>query len=211
MTITVLTGALLPNSIIEAAGLKGKSMRRNDRVSTSSGAQSANIMWTQSLREYEMGFIPMLRRIWQQIEALFEVTQGGAYGFLLQDPKDSSVGSGEGVVVALSGTTFQLYKRYSTPAVTGTTFDRKITRPKTGSLVVTVLGTPTVPDDIDYETGVITFSGGGTAGNIGWTGVFYVPVHFQTDQLDWSMVAPGTDPDSRFLMGPSVVLEEIRE
>ena len=206
MSITVLASSLLPNGIIEAAGLKGKSMRRNDRVSTSSGAQSANILWTQSLREYEFGFIPMKRSIWQQIEALFEITQGGAYGFLLKDPKDSSATAGEGVVTALTSTTFQLWKRYSTPAITGTTFDRKITRPQNGTLVIT----PT-PDSIDYDTGIITIVSAPGAGSVSWAGNFYVPVHFQNDMIDWAMVAPNTDPDSRYIVGPNILLEEIRE
>jgi hypothetical protein len=36
-------------------------------------------------------------------------------------------------------------------------------------------------------------------------------VHFMADSIDWSMVAPSQDPDARYLAGPSVILQEIRE
>jgi hypothetical protein len=38
-----------------------------------------------------------------------------------------------------------------------------------------------------------------------------VPVHFQSDVIDWEMIAPRPDPDARYLAGPSVVLEEVLE
>jgi hypothetical protein len=38
-----------------------------------------------------------------------------------------------------------------------------------------------------------------------------VPVHFMSDTIDWALVAPSQDPNARYLAGPSVVLQEIRE
>lgn len=42
-----------------------------------------------------------------------------------------------------------------------------------------------------------------------WAGSFYVPVRFQDDAIDWSMVAGHALTDSRMLEGPSVVLVEV--
>jgi hypothetical protein len=43
-----------------------------------------------------------------------------------------------------------------------------------------------------------------------WTGRYYTPVHFADDFIDWDLIAPG-GVDSRFLAGPSVLLQEVRE
>jgi uncharacterized protein (TIGR02217 family) len=208
MSLTVLSNMILPNSVIQA-GVRGRQMRRNSRVMTANGAESINIMWTQTLREFEIGFVPMRRTAWQDIETFHEITEGGAYGFLMEDPKDSVVSSG--VVASLTATTFQLYKR-STDAVSLRYKDRKITRPRTTSFVLTVSGAvQTTGYSLDTTTGIVTINSGPAAANVTWTGRFYVPVHFQSDSIDWTMVVSGPDPDARFLAGPSVILEEIRE
>lgn len=43
-----------------------------------------------------------------------------------------------------------------------------------------------------------------------WSGVFYVPVHFLDDSIEWEILRPGTDAQ-RLIAGVSVVLQEIRE
>lgn len=42
-----------------------------------------------------------------------------------------------------------------------------------------------------------------------WAGSFYVPVRFEDDAIDWSMVAGHSATDSRLVEGPSVVLVEV--
>jgi uncharacterized protein (TIGR02217 family) len=133
MSITVLSDVVVPNEAIQE-GIRGKQMRRNDRAELLSGAKQINVGWTRTRREYELGIVPMLRSSWQQIEALHEITEGGAYGMLLEDPKDSGVSVAEGVVAELTATTFQLYKRY-THTTSARYKDRKITRPQAASAV----------------------------------------------------------------------------
>jgi uncharacterized protein (TIGR02217 family) len=43
-----------------------------------------------------------------------------------------------------------------------------------------------------------------------WTGTFYVPVHFESDDIDWEILASGSAGE-RVVAGPQVVLVEIRE
>jgi uncharacterized protein (TIGR02217 family) len=210
MAITVLSNVILSNQVI-AAGIRGKQMRRNERVQTQSGAEAINIVWTQTLRQYELGVVPLKREDWQEIEALHEVTEGGAYGFLLEDPKDSTATGSEGIVTGPSSSPgeYHMYKRY-TEAVSGRTKDRRITRPKASSILVYVNDVLTSAQISDTD-GTMHITGNPSASAVRWTGTFYVPVHFMDDSIDWEMVVSGPDQAARYLAGPSVVLEEIRE
>jgi uncharacterized protein (TIGR02217 family) len=209
MAIQVFPDVVLPNRVIEA-GVRGKQMRRNTRVMMLNGHESINAEWSQALREYEIGFIPMRREAWQAIETLHDITKGGAYGFLMEDPKDSVVTVG--VVASLGDGAYQLYKR-SLDAVSGRWSDRKITRPRAAGFTITVSETPLseVEYSLDVETGIVTIPAEPPIDVIAWTGRFYVPVHFQADSIDWSLVIAGPSPDARYLAGPSCILEEVRE
>ena len=209
MTITVLSNVILSNGIIHA-GIKGRNRRKNRRISMVSGHKQINIEWTQTLREYEVATVPLRREDWMELEGLHEVTEGGAYGFLMLDPKDHRVTTG-GVADSLTSTTFQLYK-YVTEAVSARTKARKITRLQAASFKLYLSGVlQSTGFTLDAQTGIVTIAAAPAEGIISWTGIFYVPVHFQSDDLDWDMVVSGSDPDGRFIVGPTVVLEEVRE
>lgn len=172
MSLTVFPDVLLSASII-AAGIRGKNMRNNIRVSTTSGEMQINVRWARTLRQYELGVVPLSIEQWAQIEALHEVTEGGAYGFLMQDPKDRSAAAGEGFLQSYSGglllgtmghgygvPTYRLGKRY---AVSGTSRfkDRLITRPKDTPVVkkngVTLAyGSSAGQFSIEQATGIVT-------------------------------------------------------
>ena len=140
MSLVVLPDVILSHGAI-AAGVRGKNRRSNTRAMDGGGFAKVNINWSRTLRQYELGTVPMLPQEWQQIEALFEATDGGAYGFLLKDPKDATVRAGEGLLQpwnAATGAavgaiglgfgvpTYRLHKRYAYGA---RTTDRLITRP----------------------------------------------------------------------------------
>lgn len=165
MAITVLPDIIIPSSVI-AAGVRGKNMRNNTRVSTYNGEQQVNVNWTRTIRQYELGVVPMQIAQWQQIEALYEVTDGGAYGMLMRDPKDDQVDASVGklfprtnsVNVGAAGVgygvpTYNLMKRYG---VTGTSRfkDRKITRP----LGIPVIYKNSVPLTLGTADGQFTFN-----------------------------------------------------
>jgi uncharacterized protein (TIGR02217 family) len=309
MTITVYSDVVMPNNVI-AAGVRGKQIRRNSRATTQGGYMTANVIWTRTLRQYELGYVPMLASAWAAIEGLFEATEGGAYGFLMQDPKDQNVTHTTGLLQAYNNSalvgamgsgygvpTYKLHKRY-TSSGSSRTKDRVITRPKAtpelkrGGVAVT-LGASAGNAAIDYDTGTVTFvadssstvtavtvgattqvtltaalaglavgqrlylsgltgtvsatlngtshaitaiTGGGlnvytlsvdttglawtSAGSgydypqsdetLTWAGEFYVPVHFEGDDLDWDLIVGGP-VGTRFVAGPNVVLIEVRE
>jgi hypothetical protein len=171
--LTVYNDVILPLRVARAAGVRGKSMRRNDRAMVQGGYQTVNKVWSRTLRQYEFGSIPMLVSVWQTLEALWEVTDAGAYGFLMADPKDSAVALTEGLMypytTALVGAiglgygvpVYKMYKRYTSIGSTRTK-DRAITRPqatptlkRAGSTVT--LGASAGNAAINYDTGTVTF------------------------------------------------------
>ena len=152
MSITVYNDVIFPLCVV-SAGARGKTQRRNERTVNQGGYMQITRIWTRSAREYEFGVVAMPLSDWHQIEALHEITDGGAYGMLLVDPKDSAVSASQGLLYpivagSLGGTigfgygvpTYRLHKRY-TATGTSRTFDRLITRPKSPA-VLTRGGSP---------------------------------------------------------------------
>lgn len=172
MPITIYSDVIMPNSVL-SAGVRGKQLRRNTRTQAANGQMRINVDWARTLRQYELGFVPMTVAQWQAIEGLHEITDGGAFGFLLEDPKDSAVDAAAGLLypytTALVGSlgagygvpAHKMYKRYSS-AGSARTKDRAITRPratpvlKRGAATV-VLGAAAGNAAINYDTGTVTF------------------------------------------------------
>jgi uncharacterized protein (TIGR02217 family) len=217
MALEILATLILKNKVL-SAGLQGALMFQNERVSQISGHVSVNAMWEQMLHEYDMSTIQLQRADWQYIQTIHRLTGGGHKGFLIEDPADfkaanvSVDSSTSGVVAALTSTTFQLYKRYTETAST-LYADRKITRPNpTGFALYISEVLKSTPADytLDEDTGIATIPSAPAAANVTWTGRFYVPVHFQSDKIDWRLEVPGPE-EFRFYSGPSVILQEVRE
>lgn len=172
MPLTVYSNVIMPASLL-AAGIRGKNMRRNARTQDQGGYQTVNAIWSRTLRQYELGTVPLTVAQWQTLEGLFEATDAGAYGFLMADPKDSAASLSEGLLYpylgGLVGTigvgygvpSYRLHKRYTSAGSTRTK-DRAITRPqatptikRAGSTVT--LGASAGNAAIDYDTGTVTF------------------------------------------------------
>ena len=212
MPITVLADMILPNSVI-SAGVRGKIKRTNSRVEHGeTGYMSINAVSSQGLREYELGTVPLSIDAWQTLQSFHEITLGGAFGFLLEDPSDAMASYSAITLVPAAGASpayYQLQRRYVEPKSLRYS-DRPITRPHAASFkLFNADGSPfTGSHTLDPLTGRITASV--DPSTLVWSGRFYVPVHFQSDDLDWDLVIAGSY-DQRFLAGPSVVLQEIRE
>lgn len=173
MAIQIYNNVILPGDVLAAAGARGRIVRRNARAQAANGAQQIVIIQSRSMREYEFGFIPMPYTVWQTLEGIFEVTDGGAYGFLLEDPKDTTIAAAAGLMYpytsALVGAigvgygvpSYRLYKRYTSIGSTRTK-DRRISRPqatpilKRGAATVTY-GAAAGNASINLDTGTVTF------------------------------------------------------
>ena len=212
MSIIVLSDVIADECIWSAAGPHGKQMRSNQRVRVQSGEMQINVGWSRTLRQYEIGTIPLSVAQWQELEGLFEVTEGGAYGFLLEDPKDNTVTDATGKAALLDAGThaYQLIQR-KTALNSTRVHDRVITRPRAAGFVLKISGTPTGSYTLNDETGVVTIPADPAATSVTWSGKFLVPVHFEHDDIDWELLRAGPVMDTRLVAGPSVLLTEVRE
>jgi uncharacterized protein (TIGR02217 family) len=208
--ITVYADVILPESIV-AAGVRGRQIRSNARTMAFNGEQQINVGWARTLRQFELGVVPLTVAQWQTIEGLHEVTEGGAFGFLMPDPKDASVSLADGRVSLVSGITYQLQKRYTSVGSTRTK-DRKITRPLAAGFTLQASNVTVAPADytLNDTTGRLTIPSAPAFATLTWSGSFYVPVHFANDEIDWELVRSGP-LETRLLAGPSVTVMEVAE
>lgn len=179
MALTVLGNLIMPNSVI-AAGVRGKNMRMNSRSKTQGGFDSINVIWTKTLRQYEVGIAPMTIAQWEKLQGLHELTEGGAYGFLMEDPSDNQATTQQGYLyptglsdeLILSDLGFSQkgygmpryqIRKYYTVLGSGLYALRDITRPKSSIKIfrdgVAVDINTSTPGsvEIDYETGIVIF------------------------------------------------------
>lgn len=171
--LIVFNDVILPDCII-AAGLAGKRTRLNERAQNQAGFDSVNVVRQMTLRQFEVVFKPMASAAWNLLTGIYEVTDAGAYGFLMEDPSDSLIPVGAGLLQPMQGgfpvgalgvgygvPTYQLYKRYAI-AGTARTKDRKITRLQLNPIfkrgtATLVAGVAAGNISIDRDTGLVTF------------------------------------------------------
>ncbi len=131
MSIVVYGDVILPNRVI-LAGVNGRQTRQNVRGANQAGYATVNAVRDTTIREYTIGIKAMSKSKWDLIEGIWEVTDSGAYGFLIEDPKDATVTEG-GLQGYLLGT------EYGTPGFGngGPVYGlRQIKRPVSGSRYV---------------------------------------------------------------------------
>jgi uncharacterized protein (TIGR02217 family) len=181
--VQVLNDVLLPESLVEG-NIRGTQQRKNMRSANQAGFVKANVLWTTTLRRYEMGFAPMFAADWQAIEGLFEITEGGAFGFLMRDPKDGLVSDDQGLLMPYASAevgalgvgygvpSYRLYKRYAVAGSTRTK-DRRITRPDAVSVLRGVSpvteGAGAGQISIDDDVGLVTFVADATSAAVSIT------------------------------------------
>jgi uncharacterized protein (TIGR02217 family) len=157
----------------------------------SSGFERRNINWERELGEWDIAYGIETKADLEDVVAFFYVRRGKAYGFRFKDWSDFEIGAAGSPHTIGTGTgaqsVFQVYKTYTDA---GGSFARKITRldPDFPIQVYVngVLKTLTTHYTVNYDTGVITFTGGNFPPNghavavICW---FDVPVRFDIDKL----------------------------
>lgn len=154
-------------------GASGGAGFQTDVVTVNSGFEQRNATWQDSRCMYDVAHGVKTKQQLQDLIAFFRVMKGKANGFRFKDWTDFEVESGEGIFTAIDATHFQMVKRYTEAA---TNHDRVITKPVSGTVVVTG-GTGV---SVNYTTGIVTVSSGTPTA---WTGEFDVPCRFDTDQM----------------------------
>lgn len=171
MPVTVYSDVIVPDRIIRM-GASGKNARVNNRTQNRGGYSQVGIVRNRTQREYTLGLALMSPDDWATIEGLHEITDGGAYGMLLHDPKDSICSTGllQGVLSGLAAGTMGVghglpsYRMFQRKSAAGTsrTYDRRVTRPQSPS-VLTRNGSPVTIGvgagnaAINYDTGTATW------------------------------------------------------
>jgi uncharacterized protein (TIGR02217 family) len=209
MSITILSDVIVPERFF-VAGVTGRNVRRNERARVDSARMRINIAQEDTLRSFNFTNAPLTVDDWAEFEGLYEVTHAGAYGCLILDPKDQK--ATDWPVTLITGTTYQAIKRYT---FTGSaqTHDRSIRRLHVASFVLKINGVvQSTPANytFDEDTGVITIPSTPAASSVSWSGTFYVPVHFERDDIEWELVVAGP-ADGRRIAGQSIVLVEVHE
>lgn len=185
------------------AGAKMVPQYSTDIVTTDGGWEVRNSRWQYPRHRFNFNLMPNETDP-SVIDAFVDIfnAAGGAFEEFLFTPFADYRGTDE-AAVELTGTTFQITKNYTRGGVTR---QRKISRPKDGTVTVYVDGVEQVSGfTINYSTGVITF-GSSKAGQA-------VTVDFQFDVLvrfmddDFEIVAI----TGQLLRPVNVSLIEIRE
>lgn len=181
-----------------------------------SGRAARNADWQDSLRRFDAGRGIQTLQDQMIAETFHMACQGRAYGFLLTDWKDyqctetlKTLAAGitqRGVATALGSNQYQLAKNYSHGA---RTTSRRITRPKSGTLLVfdSSLVQITSGYSVDYTTGIVT----STTPVAFHRCDFYVPCYFENDRIDWSITLYRLTTGTGYGDAPEVPIVEARE
>lgn len=173
-------------------GARGGPERRTQIVELASGAEERNASWANSRRRYDVSYGIRRADDLAAVVAIFEARSGRLYGFRFKDwsdyksckpsaqpsATDQLIGTGDGVQRQ-----FQLVKAYASGAQT---WQRAITKPVTGSVLIALNGTAQPAGwTVDAATGVLTFATA-PARNVEIRAGFEfdVPVRFDSDTLD---------------------------
>lgn len=165
--IVIYEDLIFPQSIL-LDELSGTAGRNNDRGINQGRYATANSVCDATLRSWQIAIEPMFVRELQEVIAINEVTDYGVFGFLLEDPIDSTVTEAQGALIGYvlgvqSGTSgygngtpnYSLQKVYTARGSTRKR-PRDITRPK---------GTPAIlrggsPVTVGAAAGNIALSSG---------------------------------------------------
>lgn len=167
---------------------------RTTVVSTGSGHEQRNADWASARCRWDLSRLLYSPAARDATIEFFRARRGRAHSFLFKDWNDFYVGMAySGNVLGHTGAhdfaegdgsevDFPLYKVYESG---GYEERRRITRPKS-AIKVYLDSAEQDPGDytVDYSTGIVTFDTAPADGAvIGWSGEFYAPVRFDTDDL----------------------------
>jgi uncharacterized protein (TIGR02217 family) len=146
-------------------------------VTLGSGAERRNIQWADARGEWNISTGIRTRAEMQAVIAHFYIVKGRGYSFRFKDWTDYQ--ATDQAMAEVTPTVWQLVKRYN---IGGYEHVRTITKPVLGTVAIKIGGSPVVPSEIDYLTGLVTFgSAPGSAPTASME--FDVPVRFDTDKL----------------------------
>lgn len=154
-------------------------------ASTVSGREARNAEWSYPLHQWDVSQGLRSAADYDVLRAFFMSVRGRLHGWRFKDWSDYQATVSQGFVTGITGTTFQLIKRYTSGAQT---LDRVITKPVATTVQAYISGTPTA-STLDTATGVLTIGSAPDPATVTWAGEFDVPMRFDTDALSARLVA----------------------
>lgn len=147
-----------------AYGSRGGPGYSTDISETKSGYETAILEWSKARHKYSAAYGPRTQAQLETVRAFFHVVRGMGYGFRFSDwadykscavastptATDQTLGTGDGTTVA-----FQLQKTYS---YSGETYARAITKPVSGTTLVSIQNVTDPRWTVSTVTGIVTFS-----------------------------------------------------
>lgn len=148
-------------------------------VATGSGVEARETAWAYPLHRWDVSQGINGQADYETLRAFFMAVRGRLHGWRFKDPSDYQATLSQGVVTAITSTTFQLVKRYGAGSLS---LDRVIKKPVAGTLDVRVSGVAAA-FTLDATTGVVTIASAPAAATVTWAGEFDVPMRFDTDTM----------------------------
>jgi len=153
-------------------------------VEKGDGSEQRNQRWEFPRERWNVAYGVRKAEQLASLRTFFQAREAKARGFLFENPRDylfwdAVIGIGD-----FSNHAFQLAKPYAD--LTGdVVFRRKITRPKSGTVIMRLNGTINSSWICDYTTGIVTFAPAAPSVGVIVTAScsFYYPMRFDTDFL----------------------------
>ncbi len=210
---------------ISLSAFKGSRLRSTTVVQTQSGFTQRRSLWAQTRRTFDAGLVTRPIEAWRLIDDFFEICEGQAIGFLLQDPTDYQVDQASGLLAPVTGSTFSFqkvrqvashfaYRAIAKPDVGQAGGSSSITIWRIRDGVTTLVPSSNYAIDaingsVLFVEGYVRFAAPGVAGDaFRWSGKFFLPVRFSTDSLDWTVVDKQVGEGNLLVQGPSVPITE---
>lgn len=180
-----------------------------------SGFETTNQNWSQTRHAYDVGLAVRTASDYLLVKTHFHAMRGRAKSFPFLDPIDFKVSQADGVLTA-SGSDWQMFYRYGSG---DGAYDRKITRPRTGTVAVFrtrsgVTSNVTGSATITYTTGIVAISGDADGDTYAWSGEFFVPCRYDVDRLPGAIIdkqPPGRDAPELLVACDSIPMLEVLE
>jgi uncharacterized protein (TIGR02217 family) len=187
---------------------RGGPMFSTSVTKTSSGHEIRARNWDYPLHTYNVGHGIKTPEDFEEVRAAFYNVYGQADAFRFKDWADFTATELNSVLVFVSGSTWQLNRKYTF----GTrTFQRKVTRPCTSPAVVVrrtrASVVTTAGATVNYSTGTVVISGHVAGDTYTWIGQFDLPARFALDKADWSALLV----HRAYASWPDIPIVEIRE
>lgn len=190
-------------SLKVARGVSGGPRVKRTKIYTQGGELVQLFEWDYSLARFDLKFGLKTAADFQQIRDFWYVVMLGAYeGFRMRDWSDYRALANNTALQLVSGTTWQLQRRYTAGA---TSVVRNIYKPSDDAAVVVYdAGNNVLTGSTDLATG--RWTGSGTPAY--WTGFFDVPVTFEDDD---ALVGVELDGHWQKILArmPSIYVEEL--